>query len=78
MLSDDCEDWLQVSELMRDHVPESVTTFDHLDEVLELEAEACSVNDMLYELDEELSNAGLDDVVFNRSCQGICVQSGWW
>ncbi len=62
MLSEDYEDWLQAWELLRDHMPASVTTFDALDEMLDLEAEECSVTDMLYELDEELSNLGLDDL----------------
>jgi hypothetical protein len=62
MLSDDYEDWLQAWELMRDNMPSSITTFDALDELLDLEAEACSINDMLYELDEELPNTGLDDL----------------
>lgn len=64
MFSDDYEDWLQAWELMRDHTPESITTFDALDEILDLDADECSVNDMLYELDEELSNTGLDDLYF--------------
>ena len=62
MLSDDYEDWLEAWELLRDNMPDSITTFDALDEMLALEAEECSVNDMLYELDEELSNIGLDDL----------------
>jgi len=62
MQSDDYTDWLEAWELLRDHMPDSITTFDALDELLELEAEECSVNDMLYELDEELSNIGLEDL----------------
>ncbi len=64
MLSEDYEDWLQAWELLRDHMPASVTTCDALDEMLALEAEECSVTDMLYELDEELTNLGLDDLSF--------------
>ena len=64
MLSEDYEDWLQAWELLRDHMPASVTTCDALDEMLALEAEECSVADMLYELDEELTNLGLDDLSF--------------
>jgi tetratricopeptide (TPR) repeat protein len=60
--SDDYEDWLEAWELLRDHMPDSITTFDALDALLDLEAEACSINDMLYDLDEELSNIGLDDL----------------
>ena len=64
MLSDDYEDWLQAWELIRDNMPESVTTFDALDEMFDLDIQDCSVNDMLYDLDEELSNIGLDDARF--------------
>jgi tetratricopeptide (TPR) repeat protein len=62
MLSDDYEDWLEAWELLRDNMPEGITTFEALDELLDLEAEECSINDMLYELDEELSNIGLDEL----------------
>jgi len=62
MLSDDYEEWLQAWELIRDHIPESVTTFDALDERFDLDIHDCSVNDMLYDLDEELSNVGLDNL----------------
>lgn len=62
MRSEDYEDWLQAWELIRANMPESVTTFEALDERFDLDFNACSVNDMLYELDEELSNIGLDDL----------------
>jgi len=62
MLSDDYEEWLQAWELIRDHIPESVTMFDALDERFDLDIHDCSVNDMLYDLDEELSNVGLDNL----------------
>ena len=64
MLSEDYEDWLQAWELIRDNMPENITTFDALDEMFDLDFNDCSVNDMLYELDEELTNAGLDDRSF--------------
>src|SRR5688500_10316464 len=41
ILSEDYEDWLQAWELLRDHMPASVTTCDALDEMLALEAEEC-------------------------------------
>jgi tetratricopeptide (TPR) repeat protein len=62
MRSDDYTDWLQAWELIRDHMPGSVTTFDALDAMLDLDTHDCSVNDMLYELDEELSNIGWDNL----------------
>jgi hypothetical protein len=34
MLSNDYEEWLQAWELIRDHMPESVTTFDALDSIV--------------------------------------------
>ena len=62
MRSDDYTDWLQAWELIRDHMPGSVATFDALDAMLDLDTHDCSVNDMLYELDEELSNIGWDNL----------------
>ena len=62
MLSDDYEDWLQAWELIHDHMLDSIATFDALDEIFDLDINDCSVNDMLYELDEELSASGLDDL----------------
>ena len=62
MLSDDYEDWLKAWELIRDHKPESVTTFDEFDEIFDLDINDCPINDMLYDLDEELSALELDDL----------------
>lgn len=62
IFSDIYEDHLQAWELMRDHTPESITTFGAIDEILNLDANDGCVNGMLYELDEELSNIGLDDL----------------
>lgn len=60
--SDDYEDWLQAWQLIRDHMPESVTTFDEFDEIFDLDFHDCSISDMLYDLDEELSALELDDL----------------
>ena len=62
MRSDNYEDWLQAWDLIRDHKPEGVTTFDEFDEMFDLDINECSVNDMLYELDAELSALELDDL----------------
>ncbi len=64
MLSEDYEDWLHAWALIRENMPAHITTFDALDARLDLDGYACSVNDMLYELDEELANLGLDDRSF--------------
>jgi tetratricopeptide (TPR) repeat protein len=61
MRSEDYEDWLEAWELLRDHTPKSVTTFEALDALYDLDLNNCSVNDMLYELESELYTAGLDD-----------------
>ena len=60
--SDDYEDWLEAWELIRENMPESVTTFDELDEIYDLDFHDCSISDMLYDLDEELSSLELDDL----------------
>src|SRR5687768_9251410 len=62
MLSDDYADWLQAWELIRDNMPGNITTFDDLDETFNLDMNDCSINDMLYDLDEELSALELDDL----------------
>jgi tetratricopeptide (TPR) repeat protein len=62
MLSDNYECWLQAWELIRDNKPESVTTFDEFDEMFDLDINDCSISDMMYDLDEELSALELDDL----------------
>jgi tetratricopeptide (TPR) repeat protein len=60
--SDDYTDWMKAWELMRDHMPEGVKTFGMFDAMFELDMIACSIGDMLYDLDEALSALGLDDL----------------
>src|SRR2546428_1655080 len=62
MRSEAYEDWLRAWELMRDHTPDSITTFDALETVFHLDVQDCSVNNMLYDLDMALQNAGVDDL----------------
>lgn len=46
---------------MRDNTPDSITTFDALETLFHLDVQDCSVNNMLYDLDMALHNAGIDD-----------------
>jgi tetratricopeptide (TPR) repeat protein len=62
MRSESYEDWLRAWELMRDHTPDSITTFDALETLFHLDIQDCSVNEMLYALDMALHNAGIDDL----------------
>ena len=62
MRSDDYTDWLQAWDLIRDTLPESITTFGALDAFFGLHAHACSVTDLFYTLEMELHNEGLKDV----------------
>ena len=62
MDSDDYTDWMEAWELIRDHMPEDIKTLDAFDEMFKLDMIACSIGDMLYDLDEALSALGLDDL----------------
>jgi len=55
------EDWLHAWELLRDHTPDHITTFDALETVFHLDVQDCSVTEMFYELDMALHNEGLED-----------------
>jgi tetratricopeptide (TPR) repeat protein len=55
------EDCLRAWELMRDHTPDHITTFDALETLFHLDVQDCSVTEMLYELDMALHNEGLED-----------------
>jgi tetratricopeptide (TPR) repeat protein len=61
MRSEASEDWLHAWELLRDHTPAHITTFDALERVFHLDVQDCSVTEMLYELDMALHNEGLED-----------------
>jgi hypothetical protein len=61
MHSEAYEDWLHAWELLRDHLPAHITTFDALETLFHLDVQDCSVNEMLYALDMALHNAGVDD-----------------
>jgi hypothetical protein len=56
------EDWLHAWELLRDHTPAHITTFAALETWFHLDVQGCSVNNMLYDLDMALQNAGVDDL----------------
>ena len=61
MRSEAYEDWLRAWELLCDHTPDHITTFDALETSFHLDVQDCSVTEMLYELDMALHNEGLED-----------------
>ena len=61
MRSEAYEDWLHAWELLRDHTPAHLTTFDALERLFLLDVQDCSVTEMLYALDMALHNEGLED-----------------
>ena len=61
MRSEAYEDWLRAWELLRDHTPDHITTFDALERLFHLDVHDCSVTEMFYELDMALHNEGLED-----------------
>jgi len=62
MYSDSYKDWLQAWELIQNAIPGNITTFDSFDSLFDLNNNLCFINDMLYDLDEELHNEGLDNL----------------
>jgi hypothetical protein len=62
MRSEAYEDWLRAWALMRDNTPDSITTFDALETLWHLDVQDGSVNNMFYDLDMALQNAGVDDL----------------
>jgi hypothetical protein len=67
MRSEAYEDWLHAWELLRDHTPAHITTFDALERLFHLDVQDCSVTEMLYELDMALHNEGLEDARFTAT-----------
>jgi len=74
MRSEAYEDWLRAWELLRDHTPDSITTFDALERLFHLDVQDCSVTEMLYELDMALHNEGLEDAWLTATR----VEVAWW
>lgn len=62
MRSEAYEDWLHAWELLRDHTPAHITTFDALETWFHLDVQDCAVTEMLYALDMALHNAGIEDL----------------
>ena len=61
MHSESYEDWWRAWELIRDHLPEGVTTFRECDIHLRLNVHGLVVTNLLYDLDMALHNAQVDD-----------------
>ena len=62
MESPSYKDWLKAWMLIRDKVTEDIKNFDELDSVFNIDQYGCYINDMLYDLEMELHNKGLDDL----------------
>ena len=62
MRSDFYADWIEVWNLVRNRTPQSIRTFDAFDSFFGIADELCFINNMLYELEIELYNEGLDDL----------------
>ena len=62
MRSEAYEDWRHAWELLRDHTPDHITTFEALETLFHLDVQDCSVTDMLENLDMALHNAGIEDL----------------
>ena len=61
MQSESYEDWLQAWELIRDNMPDSITTFHGLDPLFGPYAHVLSVNNLLNDLEMALHNEGIED-----------------
>jgi hypothetical protein len=61
MQSESYEDWVRAWEVLRDNTPDSITTFRALDARFGLDAQGCFSNNLFYDLDMALHNAGLED-----------------
>jgi hypothetical protein len=62
MQSESYEDWIGAWEVLRDNTPDSITTFGALDARFGLDAQGCFSNNLFYDLDMALHNAGLEDI----------------
>jgi tetratricopeptide (TPR) repeat protein len=60
--SDSYSDWLRAWIFVRDKVPATVTTFDEFDTAFGLDQHGCQIGEILYELEMELHNEGLENL----------------
>lgn len=56
------ENWYKAVAIIQRYLPETITSFDDADAYFNLPYHGIFINDLLYELDEELQNDGLDDL----------------
>ena len=72
MKSSSYKDWLQAWILIRDKINENIHTFDELDSAFNIDQNQCYIIDMLYDLEMELHNEGLDDLHFMAQRVELC------
>jgi tetratricopeptide (TPR) repeat protein len=60
--SDSYIDWYKAVAIIQKYLPENITSFDDADFYFDLPHNGIYLNDLLYELEEELQNDGLDDL----------------
>ncbi len=60
--SESYENWYKAVAIIQRYLPKSITSFDDVDSYFDLSFHGIFINDLLYELEEELHNDGLDDL----------------
>ena len=70
--SDSYTDWFKAYQLVQNKTPENIKTFDAFDSFFRLDIKACSINNMLYDLEIDLYNEGRDDLNLLKMRVELC------